>query len=65
MMTTGFIFASYRTMRNVSPLVAVLLFAAQHAAAADINVLALTAGKAVLAIDGERCSPSTAASRAR
>lgn len=39
-------------MRNVSPLVAVLLFAAQHAAAADINVLALTAGKAVLAIDG-------------
>lgn len=39
-------------MRNVSPLLAFFLFSAPCAEAADINVLALTAGKAVLAIDG-------------
>ncbi len=39
-------------MRNVIPLLAFFLFGAQCAGAADINVLALTAGKAVLAIDG-------------
>ena len=39
-------------MRNVSPLLAFFLFSAQCADAADINVLALTAGKAVLVIDG-------------
>jgi aspartyl protease family protein len=41
-------------MRNVSPLLAFFLFGIQSAGAADINVLALTAGKAVLAIDGGR-----------
>lgn len=39
-------------MRNVSPLLAFFLFGAQCAAAADINVMALTAGKAVVVIDG-------------
>ena len=39
-------------MRNVSPLLGFFLFTAQCAGAADINVLALTAGKAVLVIDG-------------
>ena len=39
-------------MRNVSPLLGLFLFGAQYAGAADINVLALTAGKAVIAIDG-------------
>lgn len=39
-------------MRNVIPLLAFFLFGAQCAAAADINVLALTAGKAVLVVDG-------------
>jgi aspartyl protease family protein len=53
MIATGFIF--YRSgmpMRNVSPLLAFFLFGTPCASAADINVLALTAGKAVLAIDG-------------
>ncbi|MGQ0750869.1 MAG: retropepsin-like aspartic protease family protein [Betaproteobacteria bacterium] len=40
------------TMRNVSPLLALFLLGAQHAGAADINVLALMSGKAVLVIDG-------------
>lgn len=40
------------TMRNVSPLLALFLLGAQPAAAADINVLALMSGKAVVAIDG-------------
>lgn len=39
-------------MRNVSPLLALFLLGAQHAGAADINVLALMSGKAVLVIDG-------------
>lgn len=39
-------------MQNVSALCAFFLFGAQHAMAADINVVALTAGKAVLVIDG-------------
>jgi aspartyl protease family protein len=39
-------------MRNVSPLFALFLCGALPAAAADINVLALTAGKAMLSIDG-------------
>ena len=42
------------TMRNVSPLLALFLLGAQHAGAADINVLALMSGKAVLVIDGGR-----------
>jgi aspartyl protease family protein len=53
MMATGFIGDdALMTMRNVSPLLALFLLGAQPAAAADINVLALMAGKAVLAIDG-------------
>jgi len=39
-------------MRNVIPLLALFLFGAGSAAAADINVLALMSGKAVLVIDG-------------
>lgn len=41
-------------MWNVSALFAFFLFGAPHAVAADINVIALTAGKAVLVIDGGR-----------
>lgn len=39
-------------MRDLSPLLVLFLLSAQHAAAADINVLALMTGKAVLVIDG-------------
>lgn len=39
-------------MRNVSPLLAFFLFGPQVSGAADINVIALTAGKAVVVIDG-------------
>ncbi|MBI4205866.1 MAG: TIGR02281 family clan AA aspartic protease [Betaproteobacteria bacterium] len=39
-------------MRNVSPLLAFFLFGPQASGAADINVIALTAGKAVVVIDG-------------
>lgn len=42
------------TKRNVSPLLALFLLGAPHAGAADINVLALMSGKAVLVIDGGR-----------
>lgn len=38
--------------RNLNPLLALFLMSAQHVGAADINVLALMAGKAVLVIDG-------------
>ena len=54
MMTTGFISAARMAMWNVSALFAFFLFGAPHAVAADINVIALTAGKAVLVIDGGR-----------
>lgn len=39
-------------MRNVIPVLAFLLLAAPGASATDVNVIGLTAGKAVLVIDG-------------
>ncbi|MBI4195772.1 MAG: clan AA aspartic protease [Betaproteobacteria bacterium] len=47
-------------MRNVSPFLMFFLFAASAAGAADVNVLALTAGKAVLVIDGGKPRTLTA-----